>query len=176
MTRDRAIQQTRDLIRLRHMSLKTEECYLGWLSRYMVWLPQAAPGLVSEKKFEAYLTSLAKRGVAASTQNQAFNAIRFFYTQVLGQELKGIQALRALRPAMIRTAPTVDEVWQLFTGLKDVHGYPTRLIARMIYGCGMRVCEPLNLRVKDLEIGHSRLHHAARPGSAESAGHDFLTE
>lgn len=157
MTREQAIQKTRDLIRLRHMSLKTEECYLGWLARYMDWLPKAAPGLSSVKKFEAYLTMLAQRGVAASTQNQAFNAVRFFYTQVLAQPLEGVDALRAQRPAMIRTAPTVDEVRQLFTGLKDVHGYPTKLIARMIYGCGMRVCEPLDLRVKDLEIGHSRI-------------------
>lgn len=157
MTREQAIQRTRDLLRLRHMALATEETYLGWLGRFMDWLPQAAPGLSSEGKVEGYLTMLAKRGVAASTQNQAFNALLFFYTQVLGQELKGIHALRAQRPVMVRTAPTVEEVRRLFGALQDVHGYPTRLIARMIYGCGLRVCEPLNLRVKDVLVQQSRL-------------------
>jgi len=157
MSRTQAIERTRDLIRLRHMSLSTEACYLGWLGRFMDWLPRVSAELGSEQKIEAFLTGLAKQGCAASTQNQAFNALLFFYTQVLRVELKGINALRAQRPAMIRTAPTVAEVRQLFEQLGDVHGYPTRLIARMIYGCGMRVSEPLNLRVKDVEMGNSRL-------------------
>jgi integron integrase len=157
MTQSQAIEKTRDVIRLKHLSLATEDCYLGWLGRFMAWLPKAQPGLTSEKKVEAFLTVMAKRGCAASTQNQAFNALLFFYQQVLGQKLEGIHALRATRPVQIRTAPSVDEVRQLFATLADVHGYPTRLIARMIYGCGMRVCEPLNLRVKDVEISQSRL-------------------
>jgi len=123
----------------------------------MAWLPKAPDQASSEKKIEGFLTMLAKAGAAASTQNQAFNSLLFFYQQVLGQKLDQINALRAQRPAMIRTAPTVAEVRQLLGELRDLHGYPTRLIARMIYGCGMRVCEPLNLRIKDVEIGHSRL-------------------
>ena len=167
MTPTQATERTRDLLRLRHMSLATEECYLGWLGRFVAWLPKAEAGLSSEKKIEGYLTLLARQGMAASTQNQAFNALLFFYTQVLGQKLENINALRARRPAMIRTAPTVDEVRQLFAGLTDLHGYPTRLIARLIYGCGMRVCEPLNLRVKDVEIGHSRLILRGAKGSKD---------
>lgn len=145
------------MIRLRHLSLSTERCYLGWLERFIAWLEQSRRGGTSEQKIEAFLTRLAKGGCAASTQNQAFNALLFFYTQVLRVELQKINSLRAVRPAMIRTAPTVGEIRQLFSTIEDVHGYPTRLIARMIYGCGMRVSEPLNLRVKDVEIGNSRL-------------------
>ena len=71
MSRTQAIERTRDLIRLRHMSLSTEACYLGWLGRFMDWLPRVSAELGSEQKIEAFLTGLAKQGCAASTQNQA---------------------------------------------------------------------------------------------------------
>jgi len=107
---------------------------------------------------EAYLTMLArKRDVSASTQNQAFNAVLFFYRRVLGQELKDIDGLRATRPDRVRYAPTVDEVRQLLPMVRDVGGYPTNLITRMLYGCGLRVSEPLALRVKDLDLVNSQV-------------------
>lgn len=78
--------------------------------RYVVKLPH---GLSSEKKLEAFLTSLARDEVSASTQNQAFNALLFFYRDCLGQKLEGINALRAKREASVRRAPAVEEVRRL---------------------------------------------------------------
>jgi len=109
--------------------------------------------LSSEQKLERFLTGLARhRELSASSQNQAFNAILFFYKEVLGQPLQGIDALRAKRPVHLRHAPTVGETQALLQTVRDRAGYPTNLIARLLYGCGLRVAEPLNLRIKDVNL------------------------
>ena len=100
--------------------------------------------LSSEKKLERFLTDLARNDVSASSQNQAFNAILFFYQQVLEQSLGNVNALRAKRPAHERHAPTVGETQLLLQTIRNAGGYPTNLIARMLYGCGLRVTEPPN--------------------------------
>ena len=110
-------------------------------------------GLSSEKKLEQFLTDLAlHRDISASTQNQALNAILFFYQEVLGQPLGNVNALRAKRPVHARHAPTIGEIQLLLQTVRNEGGYPTNLIARLLYGCGLRVSEPLNLRVKDVHL------------------------
>jgi site-specific recombinase XerD len=106
---------------------------------------------------EAFLTALALDGVAASTQNQAFNAILFFYRYVLKQELGNVNALRAKRPPSLRYCPDRQETLQLLANVSDVYGYPTRLVVHLLYACGLRLCEPLNLRIKDLDLKGRRL-------------------
>lgn len=148
----------RDVMRLRHLSWQTEQCYQGWILRYVTWLQKhGASFATSEQRMGAYLTALAHKGCAASTQNQAFNAILFLYRDVLHQKLEDVRALRAKRPAMVRYAPSREQVTDLLALTQDVHGYPTRLIVRLLYGCGLRVSEPLNLRVKDIDTAHSRI-------------------
>ena len=95
---------------------------------------------------------LAQQNVAASTQNQAFNAIIFFYKEALGAELKNVQALRARRPAQIRHAPTPEETWQLLKTVQSDAAFATSLAVRLLYGCGLRVSEPLNLRQRGQTI------------------------
>ena len=152
------LSKFRDVILLRHLSWQTEECYQGWILRYIKWLKKhSASFATSELRMGAFLTSLAHNGCAASTQNQAFNAILFLYRDVLKQKLEDITALRAKRPATIRQAPSREQVMGMLDIITDVHGYPTRLIAHLLYGCGLRVTEPLNLRVRDIDIAHSRL-------------------
>lgn len=152
------LAECRDAIRLRHLAISTEETYLGWLLRYMEWLTAHGRDFAtSELRIAGYLTSMAHRGVTASTQNQAFNAILFFYRHVLREDLKDINALRAKRPAHIRTAPSREIVKLLLDNVKDVHGYPTRLVTFLLYGCGLRVSEPLNLRIKDIDLAGSKL-------------------
>lgn len=157
MTADSAIQLLRNTIRLRHYSLSTEQCYADWLRRFMRYVVKLPAGLPSERKIESFLTLLAKDDVAASTQNQAFNALLFFYQECLGQKLEGINALRAKREATVRRAPDVDEVRRLLAELRDESGYPVRLVTRLIYGCGLRITEPLSLRIRDLDLANSRL-------------------
>lgn len=153
MSADQAVRRLREVIRRQYKALATEETYVQWLRRYMAALRQMPAGLPSEQKLERFLTDLAQRhNVAASTQNQAFNAILYFYKEVLGTPLQEVHALRATRPARMRHAPSVQDTRALLQAVRDRAGYPTRFIARLLYGCGLRVSEPLNLRIKDLDL------------------------
>ena len=154
-----ATRLMRETCALRHLSINTEKSYTHWLRRYGVFLkdPQLK-NLTTEQKIEAFLTRLATAGVSASTQNQAFNALLFFYREVLKRELGPVDSLRAKRPATIRQCPTVDEVRQLLATVSDIYCYPTRLIVHLLYACGLRVSEPLNLRIKDVALRERRLY------------------
>lgn len=147
----------RQVMRLRHLAVSTEASYVGWVVRFAKFLANRKGHGTSESKMEAFLSSLANSGCSASTQNQAFNALLFFYQRVIGVDLGDVQALRAKSPQMIRTAPDVSGVDRLLRSITDVGGYPTRLIVRLLYGCGLRVSEPLNLRIKDVRIRDSLL-------------------
>lgn len=158
MDREAAIELLRNTIRRKHFALATEQAYVGWLSRFISFLDRApGAGLSSEAKLERFLTLLAQDDVAASTQNQAFNAVLFFYQECLGQKLSGVNALRAKRATVVRRAPEVAEVRQLLAAVRDESGYPVRLVVRLLYGCGLRVTEPLGLRVRDVDLAQSRL-------------------
>jgi len=154
-----AIRLMADTCAQRHLSINTRKTYIHWLRRYGQFLTgKPISHQTTEQKIEAYLTTLAKTGVSASTQNQAFNALLFFYREVLKQSLFNIDALRAKRPVLLRSCPSSSEVRQLLASVADMHGYPTRLIVHLLYACGLRVTEPLNLRVKDIDLVHARLH------------------
>jgi hypothetical protein len=86
-----------EIMRRKHPALATEHSYCAWLRRYCDYLKGLPSHLSSEQKLERFLTVLAQKGVAAGTQNQAFNANVFFYKDALGMELKNVQALRARR-------------------------------------------------------------------------------
>ena len=99
-----AIRLLRETCALKHLALNTEKSYTQWLGRYAAFLkaPSPKPLVTAEHKIEAFLTSLALSGVSASTQNQAFNALLFFYRFALKQDLANINALRARRSAALR--------------------------------------------------------------------------
>src|SRR3974390_913014 len=150
MNLDLAIEELRCVLRRQHKALSTESTYIFWLRRFVTALDGMPDSLSSEEKLERFLTGLARhQDVAASTQNQALNAILYFYKEVLGKPLQGIDALRAKRPPRMRHAPTVAQIQALLQSVPDISGYPTNLVARLLYGCGLRVAEPLNLRIKD---------------------------
>ena len=152
-----AIEKMRDTIRIRHLSIATEQSYIGWLVRFSRFVSERCSTGSPEQKMEAFLTQLAKQDVSASTQNGAFCALLFFYREVMKVKVGKVDSLRAKKPVHLRFAPELDEVRQLIAGLQDVGGYPTRLIVKLIYGCGLRVSEPLNLRVKDVLLSESKL-------------------
>lgn len=105
------LDQVREVLRLKHYSIRTERCYCDWIRRYIKFhhmrlREELAPG---EAKIELFLSDLAVNGrVAASTQSQAFNALLFLYREVLHQELENIQAVRADRPARVPVVLTVE--------------------------------------------------------------------
>ncbi len=153
-----ATLRLRQVIRRRHQALATEESYVFWLRRYISAVERMPSPLPSSEKLERFLTDLACRlNVSASTQNQALHAILYFYKHVLKQPIEQVDALRANRPVHLRRAPTVDETAALLQSVPNLGMYPTNLIARMLYGCGLRVSEPLNLRIKDVDLQSCRL-------------------
>ena len=101
MNPSQAICRVREVIRRQHKALATEDCYTFWLRRYMRAVLEMPTDLSSEKKLEWFLTDLARhRDISASSQNQALNAILFFYREVLGQSIGNVNALRLFQPRM----------------------------------------------------------------------------
>lgn len=153
-----AIERMIDKIRLKHYALSTERTYAEWARRYVIFLRERKPAGTSENKFEAYLTHLAREcDVSAVTQNQAFNALRFFYEHGIGQPLGEVRALRAKRRQHERMAPSRAQVSALRAALVDTPHTPARLLVDLLYGCGLRVSEPLELRVRDILWAESQI-------------------
>jgi len=157
MSKKKLLDQVREQIRVRHYSLKTERTYIGWIKRYIFFHQKKHPLDMGKEEIEAFLTNLAvERNVSATTQNQAFHALLFLYTQVLGVPLKdqNIQALRAQQRTHIPVVPTKDEVRTIISNLNGVY----QLMAYLMYGCGLRMKEVLNLRVKDVDFGFDKIY------------------
>lgn len=155
------LNRTTEIIRRKHMALTTERAYCGWIQRYYDYCLSVPVDWPAEVKMESFLTHLAKvHDVSASTQNSAFHAIRFLYVEVIARELdvSKINALRATRPAQIRHAPSVDDTVALLRDVRDQSGYPANLVVRLLYGAGLRVSEPLNLRIKDVRMDRRELY------------------
>lgn len=157
MTTSEALQKLAEVLRRKHFALNTERSYVAWVRRYCDFVKRLPSHDASEQKLERFLTDLAKKSVAASTQNQAFNAIIFFYKEVLGTELKSVDALRARRPARMRRAPGRTETLELLRLVQAQQNLAVSLAARLLYGCGLRVTEPLNLRLRDVNLEAARL-------------------
>ncbi len=146
----RLLDQVRDAIRRRHYSPRTEEAYVAWIRRYILFHDKRHPRDMGAPEIEAFLTDLAvKRHVAASTQNQAFAALLFLYRHVLNVPLDDrIAAARAKRSQRLPTVLTPTEVQRLLHLMSG----PSRLMAMILYGSGLRVHECVSLRVKDLNF------------------------
>lgn len=134
---------------------KTEKSYVNWIKRYIIFHNKRHPKEMSGREVEEFLTHLAvKANVAASTQNQALNAILFLYKEVLKQELDlQIDAVRAKKSKYLPTVLTKEEVFAIINNLSGVY----QLIVRLLYGTGLRQAECLQLRVKDLDFAQNQL-------------------
>lgn len=149
------LDQVRDAVRLKHYSYRTEQSYVGWIRRYILFHDKKHPQEMGYAEVEAFLTSLAVEGkVSASTQNQALSALLFLYRHVLHQEFE--QPLNAVRAKRSRYLPTVlsrDEVRTILGQVSGVHG----LVLNILYGSGLRLREGLSLRVKDLDFSQRQI-------------------
>jgi len=150
------LDQLRDTIRVKRYSIRTEQAYVGWARRYIRFHGMRHPKEMRETEVAAFLTNLAvKRRVAASTQNQALNALVFLYKNVLNDPLGDItQAVRAKRPQKLPTVLSRDEVKRVLACLKADH----QLVGALLYGSGLRLMECLSLRIKDVNFEYSCLH------------------
>lgn len=140
----------RDVLRLRHASPRTEEAYVNWVRRFVVFHERRHPADMGPAEITAFLNHLAVEGrVAASTQNQALNALVFLYRHVLGVDLLAFDDLvRARRPKRLPVVLTPGEVREVLSRLRG----PALLVASLLYGSGLRLFEALTLRVKDLDF------------------------
>ena len=144
------LDQVRNKIRFKHYSLRTEQAYVDWIRRFILFHGKRHPAEMGAPEVEAFLTHLAVVGrVAASTQNQARSALLFLYKEVIDQPLPWMDDITpAKRPQRLPTVLTTTEVKTLFDRLSGTHG----LLARLLYGTGMRLMEGFRLRVKDLDF------------------------
>jgi integron integrase len=146
----RLLDQVREAIRYRHYSYRTEQAYVEWARRYVIFHDKRHPSEMGETEVAGFLTHLAtERDVSASTHQQALSALLFLYRNVLSIELPWLGNI--VRPKKPRRLPVVlsrDEVQLL---LAQLEGTP-RLMGRLLYGTGMRIMECLRLRVKDLDL------------------------
>ncbi len=141
----RLLESVRDVMRLKHYSLRTERTYCHWIKRFIRFHGMRHPTEMAELEVGQFLTDLARtENVSASTQNQALSALLFLYKQVLKQEIGWLnQVERAKRPARLPVVLNRDEVRKIFARL---HG-TARLMAGLLYGSGLRLMECVRLRV-----------------------------
>ena len=149
-TGKKLLDVVRDTIRRKHYSIRTEEAYVNWIRRFILFHGKRHPKDMGAAEVEAFLTHLATEGhVSASTQNQAFSALLFLYRKVLHRKLDApVHALRAKESRHIPAVLTREEVRQVIAQLSGVY----QLQARLLYGSGLRLLECLRLRVKDIDF------------------------
>ena len=156
------LDQLSDTLRTRHYSYRTEQAYLDWVRRFILFHQKRHPAAIGEVEIRAFLTHLATdRNVAASTQNQALSAILFLYREVLHKELEPIFMTGAKRPERLPTVLTHAEVLRVLVQLLGTH----KLMAQLLYGSGLRLMECVRLRVKDLDFDYKTI--TVRDGKGE---------
>ena len=149
----RLLDRVRIALRTKHYSIRTEEAYVSWIKRFILFHNKRHPREMGEPEINGFLSHLAVNGrVTASTQNQALSALLFLYRRVLEQEFPDLENLvRAKRPKRLPVVMTRAEVKSVMARLR---GTP-KLVATILYGTGMRVMEGLRLRIKDVEFAHN---------------------
>ena len=149
------VDQVREALQLKHYSICTEEAYVAWIKRYIFFHHKRHPNEMGTAEIEAFLTHLAvAQKVAASTQNQALSALLFLYREVLRSPLDAsIDAVRAKKPKRLRTVLTKDEALRVIGGLSGLQ----QLMARLLFGSGLRLLECVRLRVKDVDFAQRQI-------------------
>jgi integron integrase len=151
------LNEVRDVLRLHHYSIHTERSYVDWIVRFVRFhqMRSREDLLPAEKKIESFLTDLAVNGnVAAATQNQAMNALVFLYKRVLNHPLDGsINAVRADKKINVPVVMTREEVATVISLLDGT----AQLVAKLLYGSGLRIMEAVRIRVKDIDFQMKQL-------------------
>lgn len=151
------LDEVRDVLRVHHYSIHTERTYCDWIKRYIRYhgMTGRQDLINGEAKIESFLTYLAvDKSVAPSTQNQAMNALAFLYKRVLKQSLdQEINAVRATRKVNIPVVMTREEVAQVIALMGGV----PQLVAKLLYGSGLRIMEAVRLRVQDIDYNFKQI-------------------
>ena len=149
------LDQVRSVIRVKHYSIRTEESYVGWIRRFILFHGKQHPRDLGPEHVRAFLTYLAvEEKVSAATQNQALNAIVFLYRHVLDIDFADCSDFERAKTS--RKKPVVltrEEVDRLIAAMDGQF----RLMALLLYGGGLRLMDCLRLRVKDLDFGYHQI-------------------
>jgi integron integrase len=163
----RLLDQMSQVLRVRHYSPRTEACYLHWARHFILFHGKRHPRDMGRGEVAQFLTHLAVDGrVSASTQNQALNALVFLYTQVLEIDLGKFDAVRARRGTRLPVVLAPEEVAAVLGkvgGAEGVFG----VMARLLYGSGLRLMECCQLRVKDLQLARGQIVVRAGKGNKD---------
>src|SRR5213080_594642 len=163
MATRRLLDQVSDVARFRHLSLRTEETYRNWIKRFILFHGKRHPRDLDAEAVRMFLAHLAvKERVAASTQNQAFNALLFLYRQVLQVGAPNIEGVERARHS--RRLPVVFTKSESAAVIAQMKG-ARQLIAGLLYGSGLRIMEAVRLRVKDIEFHRAEI--IVRDGKGE---------
>jgi integron integrase len=149
------LDQVRSAIRTRHYSIRTEEAYINWIRKFILFHNKRHPAEMGEAEIGQFITDLAvKKHMAASTQNQALSAILFLFNEVLQQEIGTIDNLVwAKRPKRLPVVLTREEVQAVMSYLSGT----SWLMAMLLYGSGLRLMECLRLRVQDIDFTYKQI-------------------
>ena len=163
MAEKKLLEQVKDILRAKHYSPRTEETYLDWIKRYILFHQKRHPKDMGEKEIEAFITHLATQAnLAASSQNQALSAIIFLYRHVLKIDVQvSTQIIRAKKAERL---PTVLSKAEAVAVLRQMDGV-TKLMTQILYGAGLRLMECLRLRIKDLDFANHQI--VVRAGKGE---------
>lgn len=157
MMKKKLLDVVRDKIRFKHYSISTEKTYIFWVKHYIFFHQKRHPLDLGKKEIEDFLTFLAvTKKVSPTTQNQAFSALLFLYREVLGVDIStwNIQALRAQERKHIPVVLTIDEVKKVILNMKGTY----QLMVKLMYGCGLRMSEVQNIRIKDIDFGFNKIY------------------
>ena len=159
----RLLDQVRSAIRLRHYSIRTEEAYVQWIKRYILFHNKRHPLEMGSGEINAFLSHLARhQNVASSTQNQALCAVLFLYKTVLHKDPGELgDVVWAKKPKKLPVVLTHEEVKALLNRLEDEKW----IMGNLLYGAGLRLMECLRLRVKDIDFGYKQI--VVRDGKGE---------
>ena len=148
------LDQVRHILRVKHYSPRTEENYVQWIRRFILFHRKRHPDEMGDVEITAYLNHLAVYGkVSASTQNQALCALIFLYKHVLNREVGELKLKWAKKPKRLPVVLTKDEVRRLLDQLSDTHW----LMANLLYGSGLRLSECLQLRIQDMDFSYKQI-------------------
>ena len=169
-TKPRLLDQVRNCIRRRHYSIRTEQCYVDWIKRYIYFHKKQHPEDMDEGHITDFLNHLAvRKKVASSTQNQALCALVFLYRHVLKKDLPQFENLiHAKRPSKLPVVFTRDEVRDILLNLDGA----TWIMGQLLYGAGLRVMECVRLRIKDIDFGYRQIN--VRDGKGVQSPSDAL--
>jgi integron integrase len=161
------LDQVREAIRTKHYSYRTEQTYVEWVKRFILFHKKRHPKDMGVEEVQAYITYLAnERTMAASTQNQALSAILFLYKYVILKEIVfPSDIIRASKPERL---PTVLSHTEAMSVIMNMSGVP-QLIAKLLYGSGLRIMECMRLRVKDIDFENHQLMIRAGKGENDRA-------